>query len=510
MKIYYREGVADHCLSMSQEIIQKERERCWIRIGLFSVLFVIIAIQFMQIDLADYSLVGDRTFYRDVLYGFTDKAFNGGFDAYYLKKGLPFALINIVYTVFEIPKTDSSFLVCLFAMNVLSLLLMVLLFFKISTLLKLSWQAEVIGFSIIFYSVHILKAFVLNPVGVDYLGYMVCFLLYWLYLKKKKWTIVFISFIGAFVDPLIMLIGILLSLVPQKEFEIHVKYLPKKKKLLLNLLKWMLVISIIPILILLTYFKAPSFSLDGLKSLFSGFWYDHNYTNFPVLLLSVLSLMIIIYRMLKPFYIDIIATIKDILYSFKKKDMLVIVLMYLLVALITNSISNGEHAWGVSGLAKQAAMAAVSMPFEVLEASFRFHGVIVLFIVCCWTTMLPLYAKRGYGYFGIICLGLVFIMYPEARWTVDILPFFMYPVLVLLSQYCIRRYVPYIFIIFSFLYSRFWIPDAWDNRYWTGASGQFQYWDVYFIYMGIALFCVAVIYWGYKRNWFMEEKTRML
>ncbi|WP_159063545.1 hypothetical protein [Parabacteroides bouchesdurhonensis] len=502
MKIYCKGDIADYCLNMNQEIIQ--RERYWIRIGLFSVLFVIIAIQFMQIDLADYSLVGDRTFYRDVLYGFTDKAINEGFDAYYLKKGLPFALINITYTIFEIPKTDSSFLICLFVMNIVSLLLVVFLFFKISTLLKLSWQAEVIGFSIIFYSVHILKAFVLNPVGVDYLGYMVCIFLYWLYLKKKKWTIVFVSFIGAFVDPLIMLIGILLSLVPQKEFEVCVKSLPKKKVLLLNVLKWILIISIIPVLILLTYFKAPSFSLNGLKSLFSGFWYDHNYTSFPVLLLSVLSLMIIIYRMLKPFYIDIIATVKDILYSFRKSDILVIVIMYLLVSLITNSISNGEHAWGVSGLAKQAAMAAVSMPFEVLEAQFRYHGLIVLYVIFCWRSLVEVYASNGYGYFGVICLGIMFMMYPEARYTIDILPYFLFPILIRINNYRIKKSVIVCFILLSILYSRFWYPYTWDNRFWQGVA-TYQYWNVYFLFMSIAIFFSVIIWLGYKRSWFFEK-----
>ena len=483
--------------------LSEQRQRLIIRTALLSILFLILGIQLYHVDLAQYSLVTDRTFYKDVLFGFTDKAFTEGFDAYYLKKGLPFALINIVYSFLGIAKTEHSFLVLLFTINIVSLLLMIYFYFSISKRLKLNISAEIIGFVIVFYSVHILKAFVMCPVGSDYIGYMMSFLLFWLYLKRKTNTIVVLSFFCAFIDPLLMLIGILLSLFPQKEVFIYHNIMDISfwKRILLIFVRTFVVVSIIPFLILLTYFKAPSFSVNGLASLFSGDWYDHCYTNFTVLTLSVLSVMWVLYKMLQPLRIDIVNSLKDLISSFRIKDILCIAVLYICVFAITSLISNGEHAWDTPGLAKQAVMASVSFPFEIFEAQFRYHGFFVLLIIFFWSKLLPLYASKGYGYLGVICIGLVFIMYPEARYTIDVLPFYLFPVLVVIREYQFKKIALLGIVVFSLVYSRFWMPDSWDTRFWNGTA-PYQYLDVYILFMVVAVICSMILYCGYKRSWF--------
>lgn len=472
---------------------------------LCGLLFLILGIQVYNIDISEYSLCTDRTFYRDVLFTFIDKVFVTGFDSYYLNKIFPFAVINSIYELFDISKTDISFLYTLLVVNIGCIVASVYLFFLIVKKLKINESWVIIGFSMLFFNVHILGVFHIGFVGSDYWGYLMGFVLFWIWLSVPNMFVrFFVVLLSAYVAPLLVIVAICLFYFPDKPVELFSDNIEKKSLLILRTFKVVAVVAIIPLILALLYLKTGTFNINQLESLYHRDWYSHFYLNPLFLLFSVASLIFVLYLMIKPIKLDICDFIRTFVSNFKTQNFLLIIFALFIILFLNRLMSNGESSWGILGLAKYTVTAVTALPFEILSFQFRYHGLLVILMILFYKKVLSEYAYLGYGYFFVILLGLVFVLPVQPRYIESIVPFFVFPLLKLMNQYQLKKWVPIVVSLISLLFSRFWLSDI-ENLKWIEGAGCFQYFDVYIVFLFIGSLFLFITYLGIRNNWFTKN-----
>lgn len=256
------------------------------RIILITVLTVILLFTLTGEKVARFEQSGwDGREYREMAQTFSEKINGDSYNTYKIQRILPFALINTIFNIFGWDKSNTQIMTAMIVLCILAVIVSLIYFFKTSNTLQLDTTLEIIAFSAIFYNYPILKHLGYYPFQTDIFAFMLGIMIFYFFIKRKKWLIVLTGIIGAFIWPTLLITSLALAFFsPKASPLICQKLLNRKNDILLILCKTGAML-IIPALCLYLYLRH-----GDLKALyaFNVATYDHIY----ILILSLIALSI--------------------------------------------------------------------------------------------------------------------------------------------------------------------------------------------------------------------------
>lgn len=136
-------------------------------------------------------------------------------DSYQFYRLLPPACAHIVFKIFGLMPAEAHHVVNTFKiMNVLLMLIMAVLYFRLCNRLRLSKETEIIGFSALFFQFAVLKQAFYYPVLTDVFAYFFGFVLVYAYFMRVKWLQFAALAAGSFTYPLFFITGAVFFIEP--------------------------------------------------------------------------------------------------------------------------------------------------------------------------------------------------------------------------------------------------------------------------------------------------------
>ena len=299
------------------------------RIILITILSVILLFTFTGEKVARFEQSGwDGREYREMAQTFSEKINSDSYNTYKIQRILPFALINTTFNIFGWDKSNTQIMTAMIILCILAVIVSLIYFFKTSDTLQLNTTLEIIAFSAIFYNYPILK-------HIDIFAFMLGIMIFYFFIKRKKWLIIFTGIIGAFIWPTLLITSLVLAFFSSTASPLICPTLLNRKNNLLLALCKIGTILIIPVLCLYLYLRHGD--LRALYA-FNVATYDHIY----ILILSLIALSIYIYRTIKIFHFNIIYTVKDFFRQTGFSNFILLIVIYSSVYIIIHLLAKGK------------------------------------------------------------------------------------------------------------------------------------------------------------------------
>ncbi|GHU52912.1 hypothetical protein FACS189496_3730 [Bacilli bacterium] len=465
--------------------------------GLCIVLFLIVLSSAFGEKVAYNDGAGwDGLFYRNVCYDFSDMILDHQYDTYRIQRILPFGIINVIYNLFHIDKTNSSFLYGIQILNIITLGIGVFYFFRVSKKLEFSVSSVIIGFSAIFFNYPILKLMGYYPFLTDTYALVLAIIQFNYFVSKRTIQLVIVSIFGAFTWPALFLCGLILAFLPGREIELQIPQNKLEKKIL-SFLKMGISVAIPIIFILVFYFYYVVIRGHDIQN-----WYTIS-VNWFFIILALITTPIYIWLLIKPINISFGSTIKNFFMAIKPLQIGLLVIVYIVIKSVQQYLSNGTALVSIIGMvAGRILIPATQAPFAYLVCNFMYYGLIVIFLCIYWNDAIKRYANYGYSFFIVIILGLIMSLNTESRHLLSFVPFLILPFIEVINK---RFNVKFsiIFSIASLALSRFWfkinvegIEEAFEDwtigsyesfpaqRYFM-AQGPWMSYSMYVLFLGV-------------------------
>ena len=147
---------------------------------------------------------------------FSEKINGDSYNTYKIQRILPFALINTIFNIFGWDKSNTQIMTAMIVLCILAVIVSLIYFFKTSNTLQLDTTLEIIAFSAIFYNYPILKHLGYYPFQTDIFAFMLGIMIFYFFIKRKKWLIVLTGIIGAFIWPTLLITSLALAFFSPK------------------------------------------------------------------------------------------------------------------------------------------------------------------------------------------------------------------------------------------------------------------------------------------------------
>ncbi|MGL4293006.1 MAG: hypothetical protein ACRCSQ_05485 [Bacteroidales bacterium] len=396
----------------------------------------------------------DGVAYREMARSFSDDIMDDVYNGYNIQRIAPFALINMVYRVFGLPVDNDSLMIGVIVLQIMTLCMSVFVYYKISEVLKFNVATEIIGFSFLFFNYTCLKYVEYYPFLTDVFALFISLLLFLCFIKKNKTGMFLCSLIGAFVWPTLLGIGLCLTFLPANPFDLNnrTKVLSRNGVYFLRLIR-IGAILITPVLLGAIYLLSRY--VKGHASLRELYW-STDYGTVWLLLLSLVSVSFFLYLFISTFRFDV----KDLFEKIKTEMSWRIIggigFGFLLVKMVIWTYANDSEAWGISRMVLHTVLRSVTAPGVFLENHFVFFGLVPVFMILFWPSVLKEIGKYGMAYWLILAEFVFLLTNSESRYLIYLLPFFVFPLLLVLNrQMNMQRIVVPIFV-FSLIKSMFW------------------------------------------------------
>ena len=187
------------------------------RIILITLLTVILLFTLTGEKVARFEQSGwDGREYREMAQTFSEKINGDSYNTYKIQRILPFALINTIFNIFGWDKSNTQIMTAMIVLCTLAVIVSLIYFFKTSNTLQLDTTLEIIAFSAIFYNYPILKHLGYYPFQTDIFAFMLGIMIFYFFIKRKKWLIVLTGIIGAFIWPTLLITSLALAFFSPK------------------------------------------------------------------------------------------------------------------------------------------------------------------------------------------------------------------------------------------------------------------------------------------------------
>jgi hypothetical protein len=495
------------------KIIKITKQLAWIilHVILFSImLFSMLGEKVAYNDGAGW----DGLLYREATYNFSNMILNHQYDAYRIQRILPFAVINIIYNIFHIEKSNLSLLWGMQILNFIILAVGCYYFYQISKKLKFSISAIIVGFSVLFFNYPTLKLIGYYPFLTDLYALVFALMQFYYFVTNKTIKLVIVSILGAFIWPILLLCGLILAFLPNEEIELS---LPEKKsdKVFLNLLKIIVTLSI-PVLFLLLYVYVVIIRRRDMQTLYciSLNWY--------FIIAALITTPIYVWFLLKPINITFSSAIRNFFRSIKIAKIIPFFIIYLSVKIVQHYLSDGTSSVSMFFMVIiRIIIPSAQAPFAFLICNFMYYGFIVILMCFYWKLTIKQYAKYGYSYFIIIILGLIMSLNTESRHMLSFVPFLIFPFIELINnKFSVKFSI--VFSVSSLILSRFWfkinvdgieeafvspppihslysIYESFPAQRYFMAIGPWMAYSIYLLFLGIFIFSVISIFYYLKK-----------
>lgn len=499
----------------------------WIAGGVL-LLLVVFSYSFEQVPRFD-GMGWDGIIYGGMMQEFLSQFKGVGYSSYYIKKCLPFALINIFDTLFHV--TDSYVTLVVFEM--ISIVLAVVAFYKTSNYLKLSTCAETIAFALLFYTHFILRIGYL-PYQGDVFAFSISMWIFYFFVSKQLWKMLALSIVGAFVWQSIWPISLLLFVLPQEGFNlVDGKHVSQRYGKVLNTVKIAMSLGLLVVPLKMFMFAEKKF---GSWSRFSD-TVPYFFEEIPVWMcvISIVSVCILLYLSIKPLVFNVGDFIKHTMKSFHWGNLIVVIVLFFLMKYVVSCLSNADGSGSFIGInfLRRLFFEPFTIPYKFFASHLANEGLMVCFLIVFYKPVWEFVSEHSIGYIAVFIMALFFGTQTESRFILNLFPFLVFPISVVISRLNLKKWVPYLVCVGQLLLSLFWYKTNTptlaqaleienDEAYMSGEAQRVFYYlgpwmgrMPYIVFLLIFVSVMIFMYLGKKYGWFVlcekdkEESERI-
>lgn len=342
------------------------------RIVLCSILFIILFFSFKGEKVAYNEGAGwDGLFYREVVQNFSNDYFDYKYDRYRIQRVAPFAILNIIYNIFDLPKDNHSVLVGALCMQLVVICCMLLCFFKFSTYFSWSLGTEIIAFSSFFFTFMILKVTGYYPLYLDPIALLMAMMSLYYYLKRKRVWMCVIAAFAMVTWPFLSLCILLLAFFPSDPLVLCTKNkLSYTSSVLLILSKASFIFWHTFLFLMLLLYQI----LIKREINIDGFFWATTYINIPLLCIALLCVPFFYYRAVRFMNFDVFQMLRT--FSLRKNLKKILFSVFLFCSFYVLSLFFASNESGFSLFSQLLALLfhPLTNPFVFLETVFYTMG----------------------------------------------------------------------------------------------------------------------------------------
>lgn len=413
----------------------------------------------------------DGKHYAQLAIHFEELAQAKQIDAYQYQRILTPLAIHYVCKLIGHPLSEGNIVFTFAVFNFISMMISVILFWRICNHLNLTIAAESIGFSALFLNYFALKLTWYYPVLTDVTAFTFGMLFCYLYITKQKAKLLLASIVSIITFPLLFIIS--LPLVLYKRDASFTKWLQSVH--FFKILPWL--IGLVLIIVTTGIYLFPSMLLP-------------KYTMQRNIFLVPISLALSIGALVKMFQgIQTSIIERNINLGLKKSLIPLSVLIGSFIAIniwiARNSIP--EDVFTLKVFALNLIQQAIDNPFAPLVAHITYIGPALVLIIFFFKTFINHIIALGDSAVVYFCLILLLlILGSETRQFIHVFPFL---VIVLMQTVNTRNYSPFqviSFVVLSLVMSKCWLPINVEDIFSKYDYGNFP--DQYY-FMNQGPFC---------------------
>ncbi|WP_373521493.1 hypothetical protein [Aquiflexum sp.] len=408
--------------------------------GIFiSVLLAIVIFQILGEKVPiNEGAYGDGLFFREVAVSFLDKIENESYNVVQIQRLLPFAMVNMIFSMFGFDHDYDSLMSGMLIFHFLMLIPGIYWYFSLTKKMRLRSSMTFLGFFLLFANFAILKETWYNPFATDFTALILGIGQVNYFVRHERQKLFLVSIVGGFVWPTLLLTGLILIFLPSDAMQLHEGPRPK---------------SFFPILA-----SAIFLFLLILISAFTGRFANGQTWDIILHKLSLLSMVAFVFV----FMIKNPIQWKQswLLFRKKLKSPKVIRLVSILLAFvfIVFLLSGSNNNFNTEGLAQAYFGNMLRFPLDFLVGHLMYFGFLIPLSLVFFPRMLKEMAKLGMG-FTVVCLILfVLVLHPESRLLMPLIPFLVFLLLKALRTYRILDKDLYVVGGLNLLLSAFWWP----------------------------------------------------
>lgn len=497
-----------------------DKKRRIVRVGLSTLLLALLVFSFFYERIPRANGLGwDGVIYNGMMEGFLAQIQGDGYPPYYIQKCLPFAIINIVDTLFNI----SNSFITLMLFELLAFVLGVVAFFKTSDYLDLSIDSEIIAFGLLFFT-HFVLRIGYTPYFDDPFACCLGLWFFYFFISKQFWKMLFVSAVGAFVWRSIWIVGLILFAMPTVGFNLFDgKNVSEKGMKYIRLVKVLLTLALVlvPISMLLLAQQRNGNWMVYANLIPFYIWHV------PVkyVFVSTFCICVLFYFAIRPFSFNVKDLMMTTLRNLKVWNVIVVVvlfgLMSVLVKLLSNpQLSGPELSFFDAGFARRLLYEPFTVPLKFLASHVAYDGIIVCLLFLLYRSAWVYVSEHSIGYSIVFAMALFFGTQTESRFILNFFPFIVFPMAVVISRRSLKKWVPWAVCILQLFLSGFWFKTNTESlaaalesddvivytkgvaqrACYTGgtAMGEFAYW----LFLSIFIVITVLLFVGRRRHWF--------
>ncbi|MBN4051932.1 hypothetical protein JYT53_00355 [Cytophagaceae bacterium AH-315-L13] len=424
-------------------------------------------------------------------------------DKYFFQRVLPSFIIHYGAKAVGFKfQSRADMIQSFYVYNCILLVIGIWLFYLIANHFKWDLNLRFIGFSAIFLIYPIIKHFPYYVPLTDISAMTLGILMFYFYLKKRSWGVLFCSLLAAFVFPTMIYLGAIWFLFPIFKKK---KYSPEKNTIVNHL---------IPAIPLLGFLGIIYYSIEV------GFQIPNhtNQINYPLLIPSIIGLAAYLY------FVGIAFTdYKYLMKSFKKQSkpariIWILILIGLVKLTIDTYASDVEHSTNFKIFLMSISMQSVVNPLTYVVSHIIFYGPLIVVLIFIWKQFIELIKSRyGIGMFLFVVFNLLLAITPESRRLINVWPVFVILICQVLYNYKLSWNFTYIIVGITLFLSRFWFKIGVERL--AGESMEFPLqrhfmhsgpWmnnQVYYVFTAIAIGLILAVYFLMKKEKMLTAKV---
>lgn len=376
------------------------------------------------------------------------------YSTYYVQRFLPFAFVNALQMVFGYDHTMAFMMFAIF----LATMIGVWGFFKVSNHLRLKVGVEAIAFAFMFYHIGLLRCGY-APYQTDPFALAMGIWFFYFFLKKQKWPMIGVAFIGAFIWQSVWPVACALFALPWDSYNItqpkRLNTIGEKSTEVVKML--MLLIPVVCLAYLIKICLKYELPIDQYAELVPYF-YSASYTGIVSLTLSIICITGYIAYLLYPIHFDLFGAIKHSLKSFKILDVLGAIVLFVSMYVIVHVVADLsiKTPYSVILATRRIMWEPLTLPLKFLECHLLQYGLVIAFFLIYYKQILQVAQKHSFGY--LFCLVYIVAMgaQTESRFIINMLPFLVFPIVVVMNHTELRKWVAPIIVVAQLVLSHFW------------------------------------------------------
>lgn len=428
------------------------------RVALFTVLMLLTVAGFWFEKIPVNNHTGwDGKHYANLTIHFEELAAQHRIDSYQYQRILTPAVIFYTAKLSGITLNGDNIVQAFSAYNAILLLLCVLLFFHLSTFLKLSVPTEIIGFSCLFFNYVILKNTSYYPVLTDTTAFFFGFLLVYCFIRQKDTVLFLLTLLAQFCYPLLLVVSTPLVLgIRNNAISNRLQKFALYKVLAVILM----------LILLLGYFNI----LFVPNSILPKYTMELNRYLLPF---SIAGVFLYIWKGFSA--IGNVSTPTHTTLDFKT-PIVKLITLFAFMFLCTYGISKisiPEDVFTPVVFINNVLQQSIDNPFVFFVAHCIYLGPGLLLILLLYKPFIQTLTKSGDSAILYFILALLFSIGSETRQFIHFYPFVIVILLITINSYRLSSRVAILFALCSLLVSKVWLPINRTDSFTQYLYGQF-------------------------------------